>query len=121
MAEPITAIKYVGTTLPADADTEVLFDGGELSPGQLLETAQRTYGLSLDHSETGTVRGFWSDDDFVTETEFYNSGVIAAPALTTEIRVNISGKKSVRFDWLNGGVTQGTFAIQQWLSTEVQP
>ena len=122
--DEIVGIKYEGTALPADSDTETLWDSTAAHfPDHFVSKAGlRWFRYSVSNSHAGTVKGYESandgDDTTVTWEQFYDSGSLAAPAATAtnSADVLVEGKKNVKFEWVNGGTTQTTFLVHLSLS-----
>ena len=110
MSYPICNVTYIGTALPLGATTEVLFDS-TLNKVPVVLLGIHRFVANIDHDEDGTIKGYWQVEGSTAWTQFYDSGLITAPAagaITTK-DVVIEGYHHVKFEWLNGGTNQTTF------------
>lgn len=122
MSAPVTNLKYGGTALPADSDTETLFDSTSLvatghnkgaSAGLLGLFGWQLLGYEVDHSHQGIVKGYFSDDGGTTWRQDYEFNLAPHHASKTNFdEVNIAGRRDYKLEWVNGGTTQTTFNPQ---------
>lgn len=102
-----TRIKYTDTALPTDSDTFVLYDSSlDNVPIAVSQDARFVY--SIHHDQTATVKGYSktaSDDNWREFTSTTHAGA-STPAVGD---VFIVGMFHVKFEWVNGGVTQTVF------------
>ena len=113
-AGEVVGIDYVGTALPTLSTTETLFDTSDLENRDFLNMANlRWFRYSVSNSHSGTVKGYESDDGGTNWEQFYDSGLLAAPAATAtnDDDVLVEGKRDLKFEWVNGGSTQTTFRV----------
>lgn len=113
-------LNYGGAVPGADSNPYVLFDSTN-SPqfndrSQIRFSEFQRYVLSLKNLQPGTLRAWSSNDNGSTWRQFFEVAVAAATltrnnafAIPTEPHSNF------KVDWLNGGVAQGTFYVQQAL------
>ena len=114
MMQPNTILKYTDTALPQNTDVDVLFS--TVAAGAPKQWAagfgQNAYHYDIKHSHDVTVRGWHSKDRGVTWVQFYTSGVLTPPTLTSNDVVLIEGFEDFKFDTLSGG-NQTTFVVNQ--------
>lgn len=123
MHEPVTRVKYGGAALPADSDTEVLFNStlnGVHAKRWLHSAGCRRFSYAIDHDQDGTVKGYWSTDQGTTWVEFYSTAHALADS-PAEGDVFIEPYDDVKFEWDNGGTTQTTFDPNLILSPDRSP
>jgi hypothetical protein len=110
----VTNLKYTGTTPGADASTYVLFSTALLSVGNWGPMGDvHAYHYDIAHSQAGTVKGYRSKDRGVTWVQFYDSGLLGIPTYTSTDVVLVEGFADFKFEWVNGGVAQGTWNVHQ--------
>jgi len=68
-----------------------------------------SFHCNIKHDQDGTIKGYRSTNGGTTWVQFYDSGLITAPAATTATDkvVLVEGYRDFKFEWVNGGVTQG--------------
>lgn len=114
---PTHRIKYQGTALPEDTDTELLWstvdslftDGGA---GRYLGLAW--FVAAIWNSHAGTVNAYFSNDKGTTwrlfQTETYSAlGADSNAAAANIAEFYIEPYEHVKFEWVNGGDTQTIF------------
>lgn len=119
--EPVCRVKYQGTALPTGATTNTMFDSTLNGVKRWLHSGGcRRFAYAIEHDQDGTVNGYWSVDDGTTWNLFYTQAhaLAASPA---EGDVFIEPYDDVKFEWVNGGVTQTTFDINMVLSPDRSP
>lgn len=127
MSNKIVGLKYAGTALPTGSATFVLFATAPPSAGVAGSvpfanwapmSGLHAYKFDAKHDQAGTVKGYKSDDRGLNWVLFYDSGSMSAPPSTgTNSDVtSVEGMPDFKFEWVNGGVTQGTFEFTQSLS-----
>lgn len=100
---------------PTGAGTTVLFDSFAAFLGTPLDTHDVVrYILTVNNDQAGTVNGYYSENGttwirFVTDPVAIPAGVAASGPLDYAI----DGLKYVKFEWVNGGVDQTTWTLQQ--------
>jgi hypothetical protein len=109
----VTNLKYTGTTPGADASTYVLFSTALIPVGNWGPMGGvHAYHYDIKHSQAGTVNGYWSNDRGVTWVQFYTMA-LAIPTLTSSDVVLVEGFRDFKFEWVNGGVAQATWSVNQ--------
>ena len=112
-----TKIKYGGTALPADSDTETLVDTTNMfttSVAGAIDRMQLTrVTLSLWNSHSGTLKAYFKENADDTWRQYYEKAVIAAATSTWEdnnaLDFYVGRFDNWKLDWTNGGTTQTTF------------
>jgi hypothetical protein len=76
-----------------------------------------SYHFDIKNSQAGTINGYYSNDRGANWVQFYTLAA-AIPAATTSNRdaVLVEGFADFKFEWLNGGVDQTTFTVNQDVS-----
>jgi hypothetical protein len=131
----IVGLKYTDTALPTGSAVFVLFSTAAIPAGGTIGLAAakpagcpmanwgpmnglHSYHYDIKHDQIGTVLGYRSADRGVTWSQFYTSGSLAIPTLSSSAVVLIEGLKDFAFVWSNTGtVTQTTFVVDQDCST----
>lgn len=108
-------LKYTGAAPGADANAYTLFSTVDAGcPKQWApQWGLNAYHYDIKHSQSLTVRGYHSKDRGVTWVQFYSSGVLTAPTLTSTAVVLIEGFEDFKFEVLNAGAAQATFVVNQ--------
>jgi hypothetical protein len=108
-------LKYTGVALPLAAATPVLFSTVVAGAPKhwAAHFGLNAYHFDLKHDQSLTVRGYHSKDRGVSWFQFYSSGVLTAPALTSNDVVLIEGFEDFMFDVLIAGTNQGVFVVNQ--------
>lgn len=116
-----TEVKYTDTALPTDSDTFVLFNSENLLPvgaaNMINNCGWQRYTATIWHSQNGTVNGYFRDTGSATWRKFFAAAKTAGTEAST-VDVLIGGMGEVKFEWVNGGVTQTAFDIKQALDTD---
>lgn len=117
--------KYIGSALPGNAETVVLFSTVAAFPGKnyCQHNGIKRFIVDLKHDQTGTVKAYRSQDRGTTWNQFYDSGAIAAPAATSStIRdIAIEPYEDWKVEWVNGATPQTTFLVGMALADERPP
>lgn len=114
MSKKIVKIKYTGSALPGNAEVVSLFDTTVSCPrGWATNANLHTYHVNIKHDQTGTVKGYKSEDGGTNWYQFYDSGVLAIPTYTSDIVQSIEGMRDFKFTWTNGANPQTAFAVSQ--------
>lgn len=115
----IVTLEYTGTTPGADSNTYVLFSTVAAgAPGNWAPMCSlHSFHYNIKHSQAGTVKGYKSSNRGTSWTQFFDSGSIAAPTYVTNNVVSIEGFQDFKFEWVNGGSAQATWAVDMNLST----
>jgi hypothetical protein len=121
MSKPIARVKYLGTALPVGATTVSLYDSTlndadraavDLGAGKLNSAGERWFVYSVFHDQTATVNGFFkckkADGTLSAWRQFYTLALIPG-ALSSVDEVFIEPYQHVKFEWVNGGITQTIF------------
>lgn len=108
-------LKYTDTALPQATDVDILFS--TVAAGAPKHWAAHfglnAYHFDIKHDQNLTVRGYHSKDRGVTWVQFYSTGVLAAPTLTSNDVVLIEGFEDFKFDMLCGASNQTTCVVNQ--------
>ena len=108
-----TRIKYGGTALPADSDTETLFDTTAFahpSSGVFQQGGWRYFNFKVDHSHKGTIVADLSDDGGASWSQFWSHALAPHHAdIMNFNHIPIVEGVDFRVRWVNGGTTQTTF------------
>jgi hypothetical protein len=124
----ITRLKYTGSTPGADANTYVLFSTASPSAGVAGSVAVgnwgpmmclHTYRYEIKNPQAGTVNGYYSNDRGANWVQFYTMAVaIPAAGEASNDVVLIEGFADFKFEWVNGGVAQTGWTVNQDASTK---
>ena len=115
-------VKYNGTALPIDATTETLF-----STVAAFVTSQSAFAMMgvhrvvvrLKNDQAGTLKTYRSVDRGTNWSQVSQTSVAAAAATASnDYDFLVEGYLDFKIDWLNGGVTQTTFAPDISLITD---
>lgn len=112
------SLNYEGG-LPTGSGVVTLFDSTAVPAlkSQLQARGFNLYLLSLDNSQAGTLKGYYSMDGSTPSIEFYSSAAAASNSTSTnDYHIDIDGYVDVKFTWTNGGVNQTVFDVAQSLS-----
>ncbi len=121
----LTRLKYTGTALPTGATTTVLFSTASPSAGVAGTCPMGNWGPSMcvhsfhwdiKHDQTGTVKGYYSNDRGASWTQFYDTGVLPIPTYTDSGVALVEGFADFKFEWLNGGSNQTAFVVNMDVS-----
>lgn len=122
----ITRIKYTGTALPEDSDTETIYSTlsnvahGQAKSGDVLrQVGARRCVVDVFCSHKGTLQASLSNDDG-TNWRKYKEHVMP-PTTAGQVwhfEFEVSGLRDFRLQWVNGGTTQTTFDINVYLTDE---
>ena len=119
-------VKYVGSALPGNAETVVLFSTVAAFPGALYlaSHALDRFRLSLMNDQAGTLKVFFSDNRGVTWTQYVpDDAVAASPANNDNEReyVGLAAYRDWKVEWLNGVTPQTSFKPNMYLTTDRSP
>ncbi len=115
MIPPNVILKYTGATPGADANAYTLFStvAAGCPKHWAAHWGLNAYHFDIKHSQSLTVRGYHSKDRGVNWVQFFSTGVLTAPVLTTNDVVLVEGFEDFMFDVLNAGAAQTTFVVNQ--------
>jgi len=110
-------VKYTDTALPGIAATVNLYDSS-LDGVELAHLGVQRISWSIKHSGALTVKAYHRNEADTAWIQIYDSGSLAAPALTSRHDLYIGDFRHVKVDVLNGAAAQTTFDPQVALHTE---
>lgn len=120
MSQPIQ-IPYQDTALPTDSDTFVLWNSENFLPqgaaNMLANMGVNRWTASLWLSQDGTVNGYRRETGSSAWRKFYTNALTAGTEALQE-DVFIGGYGEVKFEFVNGGVTQTAFDVRQALQCD---
>ena len=107
-------VKYLGTALPIDATTENLFStvvAAPDTPNFLASADIHRVVVRLKNDQAGTLKTYRSSDRGTNWSQVSQTSVAAAASTASnDYDFLVEGYRDFKIDWLNGGVTQTTFA-----------
>lgn len=108
----------VSETAPTGANTVILFDSFIAFAGLPLDVHDVVrYIATITNSQAGTIRLYKSQDG--AQWDMFQSTAVGIPAgsltVSGPLDFAIDGVRYLKVDWLNGGVTQGTWRLDQEL------
>lgn len=120
MDDDYLTLNYSGGVPGADTNSYVLFDS--TTTAQITDRSQvrfndyRRYILSLKNLQAGTLRASSSSNKGGVWQSFFELAVPPATAQRNNaIAIPVEPHADVKVEWINGGVAQGTFYVQQAL------
>lgn len=128
MSKLVVRLKYTGTAPGANTDVYTIFSTvatAAAGTGSVAANLPRdfavwcnfhSYHYDIKHSQAGTMRGYHSLDGGTTWVQFYDTGSLAAPTLTSKDVVLVEGFRDIKFEWVNGGSAQVTWVVNQDLT-----
>jgi hypothetical protein len=116
----VTSLKYTGSTPGADASTYVLFSTALIPVANWGPMGGvHTYRYEIKNIAAGTVNGYYSNDRGLNWVQFYTMAVaIPAAAEASNDVVLVEGFADFKFEWVNGGVAQTGWSVNQDVSTK---
>lgn len=102
----------VTSTAPTDANTTTIVNTvDDFGRGAFRTRGIQRLELSVEHDQAATLRIAQSTNHGTNWDQARADIAIAAPAAgtITEVSIDVAGFPDVRVQWVNGGVTQGTW------------
>lgn len=119
MPTPVARYPYQGVELPTGATTVVLYDSTLNTPEDTDKGAQRLHGAGIRwaayaiwHDQDATVNGFFKtkkQDGTLSPWRLFYTQAITGAAVASADEVYIETFEHVKFEMLNGGITQTAF------------
>jgi hypothetical protein len=107
-------ISYLGSALPGNAETVVLFSTALTAPGPMENMLQkrdiRRIFLSLTNDQAGTLNAYQSVDRGTTWRKVYTTGVGASPLNgENQYDLYVEPYADWKLEWVNGATPQTVF------------
>lgn len=115
-----TRVAYIGTALPANADTENIFSTQvSASSGFFQHAGIKRFLVSVKNDQAGTLKEYRSVDGGATWDQISQTSVaLVASTARNTYDFLVEPYEDWKLDWVNGGVTQTTFDIDLALETD---
>lgn len=134
-----TQLKYVGSALPGNAETVIMFDtavsldgvnlttaalraasrGFAMSKGHFARYGGKRFILRVTNDQTATLNVYRSSDRGVTWTKIYTVAVAASAANSENVYdVLIEGQPDWKVEWVNGANPQTSFTVSMEVTDE---
>lgn len=109
----VVRLKYAGSAPGADSNTYTIFTtvDGSIPRGWAVNADVHSFHWDIKHSQSGTLKGYRSEDGGSNWVQFFDSGALAAPTYTSNGVELVEGFRDFKFEWVNGGSAQATWSV----------